>query len=84
MPRSDHNQHPADRIEKLNALLAAEIKNDPQFILCGTWSIYADKNGDCPRDEFPDLLHPNAIGYEKWAAALKPILAKLNLQTQAP
>lgn len=79
MPRSDHNQHPADRIEKLNALLAAAIKNDPQFTLCDTWSIYADKNGDCPKDEFPDLLHPNTIGYEKWATALTPIFAKLNL-----
>ncbi|HKW29515.1 MAG TPA: GDSL-type esterase/lipase family protein [Verrucomicrobiae bacterium] len=84
MPRSDRGQHPADRIEKLNALVAAPIKNDPQFTLCDTWSIYADKNGDCPKDEFPDLLHPNAAGYVKWAAALKPILAKLNLAAQAP
>jgi lysophospholipase L1-like esterase len=79
MPRSDHNQHPASRIEQLNALVAVAIRNDPQFTLCDTWSIYADKNGDCPKDEFPDLLHPNAVGYEKWQAALKPIFAKLNL-----
>jgi len=84
MPRSDRNQHPADRIEKLNALVATAIKNDPQFTLCDTWSIYADKNGDCPKDEFPDLLHPNAVGYEKWEAALKPIFAKLNLESRAP
>jgi beta-glucosidase len=52
--------------------------------LCDTWSLYADKNGDCPKDEFPDLLHPNAAGYEKWEAALKPIFARLNLPAQAP
>jgi len=79
MPRSDHHQHPAGRIEKLNALVAAAIKNDPQFTLCDTWSIYADKDGNCPKDEFPDLLHPNAAGYDKWAAALRPIFTKLNL-----
>ena len=79
MPRSDHNQHPADRIKQLNSLVAAAIKNDPQFTLCDTWSIYANKDGDCPKDEFPDLLHPNATGYAKWAAALKPIFARLNL-----
>jgi lysophospholipase L1-like esterase len=84
MPRSDRGQHPADRIEKLNALVAAAIKDDPQFTLCDTWSIYADKNGDCPRDEFPDLLHPNAMGYAKWEAALKPIFAKLNLEPKTP
>ena len=84
MPRSDRNLHAAPRIEKLNALLAAAIKNDPQFTLCDTWSIYADKDGNPPKDEFPDLLHPNAEGYEKWEAALKPIFAKLNLEAKAP
>ena len=84
MPRSDRGQHPADRIEKLNTLIAAAIKSDPQFTLCDTWSIYADKNGDPPKDEFPDLLHPNAGGYEKWEAALKPIFVKLNLEAKAP
>jgi lysophospholipase L1-like esterase len=84
MPRSDRGQHPADRIEKLNALVAASIKNDAQFTLCDTWSIYADKNGDPPKDEFPDLLHPNAMGYAKWEAALKPIFAKLDLEAKAP
>ena len=84
MPRSDRNLHAAPKIEKLNALVAAEIQNDPQFTLCDTWSIYADKNGNCPKDEFPDLLHPNAAGYEKWKAALEPILVKLNLETKAP
>src|SRR5215472_945491 len=48
MPRSDRGQHPADRIEKLNALVAASIKYDPQFTLCDTWSIYADKDGNPP------------------------------------
>ncbi len=62
--------------------MAAAIKNDPQFTLCDTWSIFADKNGDPPKDEFPDLLHPNAMGYAKWEAALKPIFAKLEPGTQ--
>ena len=83
MPRSDRGQHPADRIQKLNALVAAAIKNDPQFTLCDTWSIYADKDGNPPKGEFPDLLHPNAAGYAKWEAALKPIFAKLNLEPKA-
>lgn len=84
MPRSDRGQHPADRIEQLNALVAAAIKDDPQFTLCDTWSIFADKNGDPPKDEFPDLLHPNAMGYAKWEAALKPIFAKLELEPKTP
>ena len=30
-----------------------------------------------PPAEFPDLLHPNEVGYAKWAAALRPVLATL-------
>lgn len=80
MPSSEKQHRPADKIEKLNALVDDIVKSDPQFIRCDTWSIYADENGDSPKDEFPDLLHPNAIGYAKWTAALKPIFSKLNLE----
>ena len=31
-------------------------------------------NGDAKKEEFPDLLHPNAAGYKKWADALRPHL----------
>jgi lysophospholipase L1-like esterase len=79
MPSSEKMQRPPGTIEKINVRVAAKIKNDPQFVLCDTWSIYANKDGDCPQDEFPDLLHPNALGYDKWAAELRPIFAKLNL-----
>jgi lysophospholipase L1-like esterase len=80
MPSSEKQHRPAGKIEKLNALVDDIVKSDPKFIRCDTWSIYADKNGDCPVDEFPDRLHPNAIGYAKWAAALKPIFSRLNLE----
>jgi lysophospholipase L1-like esterase len=82
MPSGEKQQRRAGTIEKINALVAAAIKNDPQFTLCDTWSIYANKDGDCPKDEFPDLIHPNAAGYAKWAAALKPIFARLNPGTE--
>lgn len=83
MPRSDQNQHFVGGIEKLNTLVAAAIKNDPKFTLCDTWSIYADANGNCKKEYFnTDLLHLNAAGYVKWAAALNPIFAKLNLGTE--
>jgi lysophospholipase L1-like esterase len=79
MPSSTKQYRPADKIEQLNALVDEIVKNDPQCIRCDTWSIYANENGECKKDEFPDLLHPNAIGYAKWVDALKPIFAQLNL-----
>jgi lysophospholipase L1-like esterase len=82
MPRADRDLHPAEKIKKLNATVEAFVKSEPKFTECDTWSIYADENGNCKKGEFPDLLHPNRAGYDKWEAALKPIFAKLNLGTE--
>jgi lysophospholipase L1-like esterase len=80
MPSSETKSRPADKIKKLDALIKKDMRWRRHVYVCDTWSIYADAKGDAPKDEFPDLLHPNAIGYAKWTAALKPIFAKLNLQ----
>jgi lysophospholipase L1-like esterase len=80
MPSSEKQHRPAATIEKLNVLIKKDVEHKSNVYLCDTWSIYAQPDGDCSKAEFPDLLHPNAIGYAKWTAALKPIIAKLNLQ----
>ncbi len=76
-PSSESKQRPADKIKKLNALYAAAVKGDPQITLIETWTLFADAQGDAKLAEFPDLLHPNEAGYEKWADALHPIFATL-------
>ena len=82
-PSSGTKSRPADKIKKLNQLYAAAVKGDPQVTLLETWPLFADAHGDAKPEEFPDLLHPNAIGYAKWAAALRPLLATLGfLDTQ--
>ena len=82
MPRSDRNLHVEGKIQQLNSLLEDYVKGQSNMAICDTWSIYADANGDCSKDIFPDFLHPNAAGYVKWAAQLNPIFAKLNLGTE--
>jgi lysophospholipase L1-like esterase len=73
------NKAMAKNIRTLNALVDDLVQVDPQLTRCDTWSIYANEDGTCKPEEFPDLLHPNKLGYEKWKAALKPILARLDL-----
>lgn len=80
MPSSEKQHRPAATIEKLNALIKKDVKHKSHVYLCDTWSIYAQPDGDCSKDIFPDLLHPNATGYAEWTAALQPIFAKLNLK----
>lgn len=76
-PSSASMKRPADKIKALNAQYAAAVKGDPQVIVLDTWTLFANAEGDAKAEEFPDLLHPNEIGYKKWAAALRPILATL-------
>jgi lysophospholipase L1-like esterase len=84
MPSSPSKNRPAEKIKKVNDLYLAEVKNDPQIIPLDTWRLFADANGDAQIGEFPDLLHPNDIGYRKWAAALNPVLATLRLTETTP
>jgi len=83
-PSSAAEKRPAEQIRALNALYLAAVKNDAQVTLLETWPLFADPSGDATVAEFPDLLHPNEIGYAKWAAALRPVFATLRLSETAP
>ena len=83
-PSSADRKRPADNIRKLNQLYAAAVKGDKQVTLVDTWKLFADANGNAKESEFPDLLHPNGIGYAKWATALRPILATLGFLENEP
>lgn len=78
-PSSATKQRPVDRIQRLNELYQAVVKDDPGVTFIDTWSIFANTQGDAKPEEFPDLLHPNAAGYAKFAGALHPVFAKLGL-----
>jgi lysophospholipase L1-like esterase len=82
-PSSATMKRPAAQIKALNALYLAAVKNDPQVVPVDTWTLFADAGGDAIASEFPDLLHPNAAGYAKWAAALQPLFATLRLMDTA-
>lgn len=78
-PSSATKKRPVDQIKAINAAYLAAVKGDAQVTVLDTWGLFADASGDAPQDEFPDLLHPNATGYAKWAAALRPVFATLGL-----
>jgi lysophospholipase L1-like esterase len=83
-PSSAARKRPADQIRAVNELYLAAVKNDPQVTYLETWPLFADPSGDATVAEFPDLLHPNTIGYAKWAAALRPVFATLRLSAATP
>ena len=76
-PSSESKSRPADKIKEINTLCAKAVQGDPQITVLDTWTLFANENGDAKAEEMPDLLHPNDIGYAKWAGALRPVLATL-------
>ncbi len=83
-PSSASKSRSAAQIKKVNELYAAAVKGDPKVTYVETWTLFANKEGDAKAGEFPDLLHPNKAGYDKWASALRPVLATLGFLETAP
>lgn len=82
-PSSPEKHRSPKQIRQLNTAIGKAVGHDPRVTLVKTWAVFADANGNAPKAEFPDLLHPNAAGYAKWAEALRPVLAKLRLIDKA-
>ena len=78
-PASASKKRPADQIKEINTAIAEVGKKYPQVTMVDTWTLFANEQGDAKEVEFPDLLHPNQLGYSKWASAIRPVLATQGL-----
>ncbi|HEX3871153.1 MAG TPA: GDSL-type esterase/lipase family protein, partial [Pirellulales bacterium] len=83
-PSSAEKNRPADTIKRVNAFYDAAVKGDPQVIVLDTWTLFADAKGDANPEWFKDLLHLNPAGYDRWAAALRPVFATLGFMDTEP
>jgi len=83
LPSSERTKRPADTIRRLNGLIDAAVRGDPQITVLDTWTLFADPAGDARPEFFPDLLHLNPAGYDRWAAALVPLFATLGFMETA-
>lgn len=83
-PSAASKSRPSDTIKQVNRLYADIVKGNAQVTFLETWPLFADENGDAIPAEFPDLLHLNKAGYDKWAAALRPVFATLGFLETDP
>ena len=84
LPSSVTKNRPVDKIKKLNGLYMEAAADEPQVTVLDTWSLFANPHGDAKEDEMPDLLHPDIVGYAKWAAALRPVFETVGLAPAWP
>ena len=83
-PSAVEKKRPAETIRRVNALYDATVKGDAQVIVLDTWALFADATGNANATWFTDQLHLNSAGYDRWAAALRPIFATLGLLEKEP
>jgi lysophospholipase L1-like esterase/dienelactone hydrolase len=77
MPRGARPGKFPEQIKTLNALYEQAFASNPNITFCDTWALFDTGDGQCDKTLFPDMLHPNADGYAKWTAALRPILERV-------
>ena len=77
MPSSVKKNRPAFLIRRINQMILDATADLPNVTVVDTWKLFATPQNDAKPEEFPDLLHPNNVGYAKWAKALRPVFATL-------
>ena len=55
----------------------AKFADGKKVIWCDFSDKFLDAQGRLSREIFPDLLHPNALGYEMWASAVVPLIDRV-------
>ena len=83
-PSSETKKRPVEKIKELNQLYMDVVKDDSQITVVDTWTLFANAAGNAKKEEFPDLLHPNQLGYAKWSKSLIPIFATLGFLETEP
>jgi len=84
LPSSATKNRPAQTVRRLNELYMEAASDETQVTVLDTWSLFANVHGDAKEEEMPDLLHPNLVGYAKWASALRPIFETVGLAPAWP
>ena len=82
-PPSDNPKAPVDLAQRqdLNARITKLAEGKTHVTLLDLYSVFANPDGSPKPENFkPDRLHFAAPGYEKWTAALSPVLARLGIE----
>ncbi len=57
-------------IDAINEFTPFYMRDIPNVEVLDIGKVFLNKDGVLTKDVMPDLLHPNAVGYESWGAAL--------------
>ncbi len=81
-PRAEKPDAPQRETNAKASKLASSLGDDKKVFYLDIGDKFLSADGTLSRDIMPDLLHPNAKGYEIWAEAIEPTVAKLMGETK--
>ena len=73
-PRGADGSNPTRRRNEVVNKEISKFADGKKVIWCDFSDKFLDAQGHLSRELFPDLLHPNALGYEIWASAVIPLI----------
>ncbi len=76
-PRGEKADDPLRQLNDATNKILRSLADEQHVFFLDINAEFLDDNGTLPKDIMPDLLHPNAKGYEIWAAAMEPTITKL-------
>ncbi|MDR3227885.1 MAG: GDSL-type esterase/lipase family protein [Puniceicoccales bacterium] len=71
------NDSDRKKIVAINAVLPSLVKKLKNVTVLDINKVFLDASGKIPRNLYADDLHPSSEGYQLWAKAMEPTLAKL-------
>lgn len=75
-PRSEKPDATRAKLQKVNDRIA-KLDADPKVHYLDIGKAFLEEDGSISKEIMPDFLHLSAEGYERWAKAVEPTLAKL-------
>jgi lysophospholipase L1-like esterase len=76
-PREEKPGGPQRATNTEASKIASKLADDKTVFYMDVSDKFLKADGTLPRDVMPDSLHPNKKGYEIWAEAIEPTVAKL-------
>lgn len=81
-PRGDSNAVAQRAKNDKASELASKLADDKMIFFLNINKAFLNEQGELTREVMPDLLHPQEKGYQLWAAAMEPTIAKLMGETK--
>ena len=75
-PRGTVDAPPRAQIKEINTAIA-RLDDGKRVKFLDIGKVFLAEDGSIPKTIMPDLLHPNEQGYQLWADAMEPALAKM-------